>query len=296
MKCFFAFKESNDVNHAYDQLLKVSVYSALKNTDLDLYCLFDGQPSETTQWLQKKGVTVIYRRTCFYDKIREITIEKIKNPDYLNIGAGAFLRVEIPAIMLELGFDDDYVLYTDCDVMFQQNVAKSLSHIKPRYFAVAPEFHINNYRRMNSGVMVMNVKNLLRKDVAFRKFIADHLGEFIPEYKEPVRAPLVAYWLNGRLRFYPTWDQSAYQRFFSQNWLGSPSWDKLPPRFNWKPYWGDGSKADIVHFHGPKPNQAGLFTSNTIPIHLQSLIPLATPGYFQSSRVWNAMWEALSDG
>ncbi len=293
MKCFFAFKESNDVNHSYDQLLKVSVYSAIKNTDLDLYCLFDGQPNETTQWLQQKGVTVIHHRSCFYDKIKEITLDKIGNPDYLNIGAGAFLRVEIPTIMQDLGFTDKYVLYTDCDVMFQRNVAEGLVHIQPRYFAVAPEFHINDFQRMNSGVMVMNVESLLEKDLAFCKFTSDHLDEFIPGYREPVRAAFLAYWLNGRLRFHPTWDQSAYHRFFRQNWSGLPLWNRLPTHYNWKPYWGDGSQADIIHLHGPKPNQAKLFASDNIPVNLQPLIPLATPGYFQSSQVWNEIWEEL---
>ena len=29
----------------------------------------------------------------------------------------------------------------------------------------------------------------------------------------------------------------------------------LPPRFNWKPYWGMDKDAVIVHFHGPKPER-----------------------------------------
>ncbi|WP_041257455.1 hypothetical protein [Fibrella aestuarina] len=289
MKCFFSFKASADKSHNYDQLLKVAVYSALKNTTLQLYCIFDGLPNELTKWLESKNVTVIFRRSYLYNKLAYITCEKLNNPSLLNIGGGAFLRVEIPAIMQEFGYNDRFVLYTDCDVMFQKDVAEGLSRYEPKFFAVAPENNINSYRLMNSGVMLMNMPNLQKRDKDFRNYVEKNLESYIPGIGKPVRPNLLVYALSGRVNYYPAWDQSAYQHYYTQNWLSIPGWDKLPPSFNWKPYWGDSSQADIVHFHGPKPNQAQLFSSKQVPVHLEPLIDLATPSYFESSRQWNAL-------
>lgn len=294
MKCFFSFKASADKSHNYDQLLKVAVYSALKNTTLQLYCIFDGQPNELTKWLEDKGVTVIFRRSYLYDKLTYIACEKLSNPTLLNIGGGAFLRIEIPEIMKEFGYKDQFVLYTDCDVMFQKDVVKTLADFAPRFFAVAPENDINNNRLMNSGVMMMNIHNLQKNDKDFRDYVEKNLESYIPGIGKEIRPNLLVYILSGRPKFFPAWDQSAYQRYYTRNWLSIPSWDKLPPSFNWKPYWGDGGQADIVHFHGPKPNQMQLFSSKQVPVHLEPLVDLATPSYFESSRRWNSLWEELT--
>lgn len=57
--------------------------------------------------------------------------------------------------------EDEYILYTDCDVMFMDQVTKDLEKLSCRYFAVAPEFDSKDYQLMNTGVMLMNLKNLI---------------------------------------------------------------------------------------------------------------------------------------
>jgi hypothetical protein len=58
-----------------------------------------------------------------------------------------------------------------------------------------------------------------------------------------------------------SWDQSAYRRFYRDR-DGKRLWSELPATLNWKPYWGDYSKAKIIHFHGPKPYQRDYIDSH----------------------------------
>ena len=73
--------------------------------------------------------------------------------------------------------------------MFMEEVAEDLNKIVCRYFAVAPEFDPKDYPHMNTGVMLINVKNLIAVDEKFRKFVISNLEKF------------------------PCCDQSAYQCF-----------------------------------------------------------------------------------
>ena len=71
--------------------------------------------------------------------------------------------------------EDEYVLYTDCDVMFMDQVTEDLEKLSCRYFAVAPEFDSKDYQLMNTGVMLMNLKNLIAVEEKFRKFLVSNL-------------------------------------------------------------------------------------------------------------------------
>jgi len=50
------------------------------------------------------------------------------------------------------------VLYTDVDVLFRRDVART--RIRPRIVACAPEFEPDEYAYFNSGVMIINVPAL----------------------------------------------------------------------------------------------------------------------------------------
>jgi len=67
-----------------------------------------------------------------------------------------------------------------------------MEKIQPKFFAVAPEFDITDYRAMNAGVMLMNLKNLREQDDAFRKFISNNLEKLVDM----------------------AWDQGAYRTFY----------------------------------------------------------------------------------
>ena len=266
MKWFFAL---NDEGDSYPDLLKmaqVAVHSAQKNTSLEPYLIYDGKDAAFIDWMKKHSVTVIERRSFVYNEIKEIA-ERRGDKNILGIGAGAFLRTEIPALSEELAFDDEYVLYTDVDVMFLGEVTDYLEKLSPRFFAVAPEFHKHDYKSMNSGVMLMNLTSLREKDPAFRQYIKENIEALVSH----------------------TWDQTAYIKFYS-TWFGY-KWNKLKPEYNWKTYWeGYQEKAKILHFHGPKPYQRPLFKGAETAPRWKPLLPLLTKQYDELCQVWDKFY------
>lgn len=197
MKWFFALNETGSQFENYAKLLKVAVYTAQKFTRLEPHFLYDGSENHLTEWLRARGVRIIACRTFLYEDLRRIA-ERENKPDCLTIGAGAFLRTEIPRLALELEFKDDFVLYTDADVMFLAEVADFLEKLTPRYFAVAPEQIPTNYQKMNSGVMLMNIKNLRANDRKFKRFMRRNLKSLIRD----------------------AWDQTAYRKFYDGFFFG----------------------------------------------------------------------------
>ncbi|WP_419757617.1 hypothetical protein [Acidisoma sp.] len=146
--------------------------------------------------------------------------QKAQRPDwtpYMFVASGALLRLEIPL----LENSEEFVLYTDCDVLFLKDPA--LEHMRPEVFAVAPERQRGSYEDMNSGVMVMNLPRLRTDLPALIDFLCDNFAV-----------------VNG-------FDQEAYRHFYRG------TWSALAADYNWKPYWGINPQARILHFHGPKP-------------------------------------------
>lgn len=263
MKWFFGLNEQSTVFEDYSKMLKVAVKTAQKFTSLEPHFLYDGEENSLTDWLQKQNVIIIKRRSFLYDKLAEIA-DKRNKTDYLTIGAGAFLRTEIPQLSVEMNFQDDFVLYTDLDVMFQHEVVSGLQKFSPKFFAVAPEFSKDNYKEMNSGVMLMNLKNLREIDEKFRAFMIKNIETLVDS----------------------AWDQGAYKRYF-KTIFGGFKWDKLPVEFNWKPYWGKNDSAKIIHFHGPKPTQRSILFSDRMPADLGVLLPLANADYKDFCASWD---------
>lgn len=212
MKWYFA---CNSESKEYEPLIKVAVLSAIKNTTLEPHFIFDGKPNALTQWLEEKDVKVIYHKSNLYP-----ILEKKYKGNELKISSGAYLRCDIPMIEQE----DDYVLYTDCDVIFLKDVELQ----KPEYFACTPEVDKNDWKTFNTGVMFMNIKNLRKSYKGFCRFIKWNLWRLV------------------------TWDQTAYQLYYGNKNT------KLDFKFNHKIYWGIDKNAVILHYHGAKPT---MFTS-----------------------------------
>ncbi len=208
MKWYFA---CNEQSKEYEPLIKAAVTSAIKNTTLKPHFIYDGKPCELTKWLEEKGVRIIYHRSNLYP-----ILEKKYKGNELKISTGAYLRCDIPIIEQE----DDYVLYTDCDVIF----LKDIENIpKPEYFACAPEVDIKNQKIFNTGVMYMNIKKLQKTYKGFCRFIKWNLWRLV------------------------TWDQTAYQLYYGKKCT------PLNLKYNHKIYWGVDENASIIHYHGAKP-------------------------------------------
>ena len=220
MKWFFAVSEVSMDHHDHDfrALIRSAVNSARANTQLAPHMIFDGEEGAFTQEIRALGVTVIRHRISFYDRLE--AAQKGQRPDwtpYMFVASGALLRLEIP--LLEQG--DEFVLYTDCDVIFLKDPV--LKHIRPDVFAVAPERQQGSHEDMNSGVMVMNLPRLRADLPVLVSFLCENFAR-----------------VSG-------FDQEAYRHFYRGAWSG------LTPDYNWKPYWGINPEASVIHFHGPKP-------------------------------------------
>ncbi len=230
MQWFIGINEGCPAWRQYAEMAKVAIHTALQHTSLQPHCLYDGGENEFTAWLRRRDVKIIPWRTFLLEELAQLGGQR-NNPDLLRATRGVFLRAELPALHMRLGLDDR-VLYTDCDVIFQSEVVDILVPNKCEYFAVAPEGFRERPDNMNSGVMWMHLPTMRERDAKFRQYLRDNI-DALPSW---------------------SWDQGAYDRFYRSP-DGTPTWDRLPPELNWKPYWGDYSTAKIIHFHGPKPFQ-----------------------------------------
>ena len=101
MKWFFALNENGNEFANYAKLLKVAVYTARKYTSLEPHFIYDGEENELIDWLRARSVVIINRRSFLYNELARIA-ERRGDPTFLAIGAGAFLRTEIPQMTEEL--------------------------------------------------------------------------------------------------------------------------------------------------------------------------------------------------
>lgn len=220
MKWFFAISESSlmRTNYNWPDLIRAAVISARQNTTLIPHLLYDGEENAFIADLRFLGVNVIQHRVSFYETLLGVHPE---NKTYIETASGAFLRVDIPVIVER----DDYVVYTDCDVLFLRDPA--FEEHAPAWFSAAPQMRQDDYEDMNSGVMLINVPQMRSSYRHFVDFIKDNI----------VRTSKIGY------------DQPCLREFYKGKY------EMLSMEFNWKPYWGHNEHAKIVHFHGPKPVQ-----------------------------------------
>lgn len=245
IRWFFALNENSPGFWEYANLVQVAVESARRHTALVPVCIYEGGENALTAWLRDAGVEVCFRRTFLHQWV----------PDMPPIPRGAYLRLEIPELCRERGWTDEFVLYTDCDVVFLRDVAPALRRLRPRFFAVAPETDREDFAGFNSGVMWMNVAALGAEMAAVTETVRTHIHEAIA----------------------PPYDQAILQRHFAGRA------DRLPLELNWKPYWGPNDAAAVLHFHGPKPAQRYLVLNGRAPA---DLVKLGHPEYFSAARRW----------
>lgn len=193
---------------------KLAVLSLRRHTSLTPYLLYMGERNNFTRWLEDRGVRIIDSPLPYLPFIEALAAEKL----YSTVFAGHWLRTNICLTEQE----DEYVLYTDIDVLYRKD--PELTELKPRYLAAAPEFDKKCWDYFNSGVMVQNIPSLRNSYRYFERYLIANLCG----------------------RTYDFHDQIAYNEFYRDRW------EQLPVELNWKPYWGHNKKAQVLHFHGPK--------------------------------------------
>ncbi len=253
IKWIFAYSQGSEA--AYGDLIRVAVTSARARTSLESICLYDGEETPLSLWLQSQGVQVVRCQTVLTPELQALSL-KHNAPEILRTGRGAFLRFEIPRLARELGWTDEFVFYSDCDVMFERDPSALLRPLRPRLFAAAPETFRHNNLHMNSGAMWINLAAFAARMPELSAWTARHI--------EPVCA---ACWDQGALRvyFHPLhrflWKIGVPDRLFyavmTRLRVRMWKWDDLPLELNWKPYWGHNENACLVHFHGLKPTMRG---------------------------------------
>lgn len=215
LKWYFATNEEG-ARGIHGVHARLAVVSALRNTRLRPHLITTGFRNAFTEWMEARGVVVIEGSQPLAEAIHAAAAAGNYHTQFL----GHWLRCEIPSIETQ----DDYVLYTDTDVVFLRDVA--LPDPPPRYMACAPEFKKEGANYFNSGVMFLNIAALRETLPGFLEMARMQIGGFRP----------------GRSHN----DQVAYNTYYREVW--SP----MDLAYNWKPYWGDPSKSAILHFHGPK--------------------------------------------
>lgn len=260
MEWYFALTEDSTAFRQYAEMIMVAVHTARRVTSLEPHCIYDGSDNDFTVWLRKRGVQIIPHRSFVRDALEKLGREK-KNPHLAAALSGAFSRIELPEIVGRRG-GSERVLYTDCDVMFLDEVVPELEANPCGYFAVAPESDRDDYVTMNTGVMLMNTGRLRESLPEFREYVSKNLGALEAE----------------------SWDEAAYRWFYRDE--NGPLWDRLRPGLNWKPYWGENAEAKIVHFHGPKP-----FQREYIDSHWPELKSLTGGAYLAQVKRWTELLE-----
>jgi lipopolysaccharide biosynthesis glycosyltransferase len=260
MQWYFALTEDSTAFRQYAEMIMVAVHTAQKHTALEPHCIYDGNENEFTAWLTKRGVRIVRHRSFVREALIELGRKK-ENPHLAAALSGAFSRVELPEIVERAG-GNGRVLYTDCDVVFLDEVVPELAANACRYFAVAPESVRDDYVNMNTGVMLMNTERLRESLPEFREYISKNLAALEAE----------------------SWDEAAYRWFYRDE--DGPLWDRLPPELNWKPYWGENPQAKILHFHGPKP-----FQRDYIDSHFPELKEHTGGAYLAEIERWSRLLE-----
>ena len=235
----------------YNDMIKVALKSALKYTTIVPVCIYYGHLDEMYGYFVRKGVRVIIHTPSWIPLMKNAFAQTQKNKNtastYDNIDTliATYLRIDIPI----LGFIDDYVLYTDTDVMFLTNPSMPM---KPFHYLNGPETQIEDCRRVegdksvlygNAGVMLYNIENMRSTHAKFVNWI------FSTENMKK----------GFHHGIYGPADQGAYNEFYASSFTCIPR-----PLFNWKAYWPGNDEVQIVHFHGPKPNDYRKYLENNI--------------------------------
>jgi hypothetical protein len=285
MKWFVAVTSQSPLFTEFAQMLQVAVATAAERTSLEPHVLYDGDDDNwLTDWLQRRSIPIVRVRGSYHGQLEQLARRFGYRDAVRGHSSGALLRVELPAVTSRLGLPDQFILFTDVDVMFHADPVPLLTDMRPRYLAATPEKH--EHDGLNAGVMLMNLPALRRDAPGFQRYLARNLERFSKD---------------------GAWEQRAYQEYYA--WAhppvalrkvarrlhigGDPLWDRLPLTMNWKPYWGENPRAAIIHFHGPKPYQSERAAAGALNPDHQDLV---TENYFRLSEEWRERIRTIGAG
>jgi hypothetical protein len=240
LKLYLCVNDKSLDNYADD--LRVAINSAIWIAKLEPHVLFDGAP-ERLRGVVGHGDFVIH--SCHSAILDKISATPATDGWHPHVAEGALLRLEIPLIEK----DDEFVMYTDCDVIFTRKV--DYRSIRPKFIGAAPGHNPCNWEDICSGVMILNAPNLRKEYRNYMDVAARNLG--VPHF----------------------YDQEVLNCYFKGRF------DRIPLEYHWKVYWEPNPLARIVHFHGLKRRQIELLR-NRSPGD-EDVLPWTKPLFVQRS-------------
>lgn len=141
---------------------EVALRSCLERTTLEPHLLYSGPDHAALEWLAARGVTIHRHELSFEQSLVDYYGERFDR------NSGHWLRLEIPLVEER----DEFVLYTDLDVMF---LTEPDTSARPRTIAGCPDLNNHEPVSFNSGVMMLNVHELRRQWPQLRSAICDLL-------------------------------------------------------------------------------------------------------------------------
>ncbi len=228
MKCYFALSDDVSQNDNYYWMFVATINSAIKNTDLELHCLYDFRKT-FVQNIEEDRIYKLLKDKNVKIHLSTIDFERellsVYTDDYLkkiNVTKSSLYSRFLRFMIADIENEDDVILYSDTDVLFMDEI--SVPNVKT--IGVCPEFDkTDKYSYFNAGVMLINMAS----------------------YKD-AKKQLVSMLKEKKLCSIECCDQGYLNDIYKNKF------EKLPLEFNWKPYWGENSNVKIVHLHGFKPN------------------------------------------
>ncbi len=215
----------------YYYMLKCTLDSAVKNTSLELHCLYDFRKKKCDSITDDK----IYKLLLEYGVDIHAASIDFEEPLFLTYTDEYLKKISVTKssmysrflrfMIADIEKDDEYILYADTDVIFLKDITLDSFESLPDTVGVCPEFSNSySYDYFNAGVMLVNLES----------------------YRE-AKKKLVEMLSGKQLAKIECCDQGYLNSIYENNFL------RLDNKFNWKPYWGINDDAVILHLHGLKP-------------------------------------------
>jgi len=212
----------------YLAMLRVAIYSCVTRTSLRPVVLHNSRVSpEMLAWMHDKGVQTIEHEVSFADSLR-----RHFRGYQLEFALGGYMRCDIP----QLFPDEERVLYTDADVVFQKDPVEGLNFDMNGFplgvcqeIGPVPGGYCTSDWMRNSGVILFNNRWFRENPVDFGAF-----G-------------------NSKGWKFDGFEQNAFDQGLLNNLFPTDTY-RLPAEFNWRPYQGKNKHQIIVHYHMFKPD------------------------------------------
>lgn len=258
--------------------MKVAVMSAIANTTLVPYCLYypvdwtsSHPPQETSdaeQWLLDKGVVVIRHRPSWVWKVQPTL-----SSGALQTMIAKFMRFDIPVV----GFTDNYILYTDIDIMFMRDLRwEDLGKQLPELFLMGSDIKVaGDARDGNAGVMLLQIDHLRRLYNSFIDWVFK--AEDIKKGFE-----------GGHV-------VDLYQRYYSGN---ITLVDK--PLFNWRPFWEtteeEFDQVIILHLEAPNvtKDSDSYMSSGSVNTYSSGVLKSCS-AQSATCKAWLERWDSVTN-